>query len=317
MSRQRIQLTDPAPVRYPLGGHGRRKATDYIVIHCTAGYTTATALWALEHRGLSVHYVTERNGMHTACLDVDERGAHAGGASWVDGGALNDRTIGIELVNFGPCENLPGVEPTADLRVYDPAEQGIQEVGPYGPEEAPGWRHEAGVITQTRQRLVQDPRTGELWAGYPEAQIDSLVDLLVLLLDRYKLGWHQVIGHDHAAPVSKNDPGPVFPWVSVYRELARRCANQTEIGAVKLIQGHLERLGFRPGVIDGIVGPRTIRAQRIAWDQLELADNPPIQRLPLHAHFDLEEAYEDAAVFAGVLASVHWSASPVNIGRQT
>lgn len=47
---------------------------------------------------------------------------------------------------------------------------------------------------------------------FPEAQITSLLELLVFLKDVYAIPRERYIGHSDIAPFRKMDPGELFPW---------------------------------------------------------------------------------------------------------
>lgn len=49
-------------------------------------------------------------------------------------------------------------------------------------------------------------------AGYPPAQIDTLLRLLRDLSSRYGIPAHAVVGHADVAPARKRDPQAGFPW---------------------------------------------------------------------------------------------------------
>jgi len=46
------------------------------------------------------------------------------------------------------------------------------------------------------------------WETYPEAQMNSCVQVAKALVERYNLD--DVVGHEDIAPDRKNDPGPAF-----------------------------------------------------------------------------------------------------------
>lgn len=47
---------------------------------------------------------------------------------------------------------------------------------------------------------------------YSDVQIDSLLNLLHHLTDRFQVRPYNIIGHSDIAPERKKDPGPLFPW---------------------------------------------------------------------------------------------------------
>jgi len=53
-------------------------------------------------------------------------------------------------------------------------------------------------------------RTGVF--GYPERQIDALIELLTKLVVENGIKPGNILGHSEVAPKRKIDPGPTFPW---------------------------------------------------------------------------------------------------------
>src|SRR5690606_12650759 len=47
---------------------------------------------------------------------------------------------------------------------------------------------------------------------FPEAQINSLLQLLAVLKEKYNIPTANFIGHADIAPTRKDDPSPHFPW---------------------------------------------------------------------------------------------------------
>jgi len=86
------------------GNFGSRRGTDIdaIMLHHTAGSTASGAASALNSRGLSAHYVIDKDGTIYQMVGDEKRAYHAGGGSIRgDGRDINDRSIGIEIVNLG------------------------------------------------------------------------------------------------------------------------------------------------------------------------------------------------------------------------
>ena len=86
--------------------HGPRPdgcAVDMVILHYTGMPDAAGALERLCDReaGVSAHYLVERDGAVTALVPEHRRAWHAGVASWRGATDINDRSIGIELVNPG------------------------------------------------------------------------------------------------------------------------------------------------------------------------------------------------------------------------
>lgn len=86
------------------GNYGSRGGTDIdaIMLHHTAGSTASGAASALNSRGLSAHYVIDKDGTIYQMVGDEKRAYHAGaGSIRGDGRDVNDRSIGIEIVNLG------------------------------------------------------------------------------------------------------------------------------------------------------------------------------------------------------------------------
>lgn len=108
---------------------------------------------------------------------------------------------------------------------------------------------------------------------FPEAQIDSVIQLLGGIVERHGITRGNVVGHSDVAPARKEDPGELFPWYRLARlrlALPRPTKNLMDphwSDAGFLLA--LERFGydvtdgvaairafqrrFRPEMIDGIV----------------------------------------------------------------
>ena len=113
---------------------------------------------------------------------VPEQGRawHAGLSYWAGKTALNDMSIGIELVNQTYCR---------------------KSAQPITPDQA----------DQTPARICFYP-------DFPESQITMLTDLLKGILERHtEIKPTDIVGHSDIAPQRKIDPGPRFPWQRLYR----------------------------------------------------------------------------------------------------
>jgi N-acetylmuramoyl-L-alanine amidase len=110
-----------------------------------------------------------------------ERAWHAGKSYWAGKSALNDHSIGIEVVNQTYCEK------------YETDNQGAQ------------------------QNMTPPPRLC-FYPDFPESQIDILIDLLHGIQERHpRVDPVNIIGHSDIAPDRKIDPGPRFPWERLYQ----------------------------------------------------------------------------------------------------
>jgi N-acetylmuramoyl-L-alanine amidase len=50
------------------------------------------------------------------------------------------------------------------------------------------------------------------YAPYPPGQIDQVVELVRDIQQRHAVAPHRIVGHSDIQPLSKQDPGPSFPW---------------------------------------------------------------------------------------------------------
>ncbi len=50
------------------------------------------------------------------------------------------------------------------------------------------------------------------YQNFPKKQIFSLIKLIKVLMKKYKIKKHNVLGHSDIAPLRKIDPGEKFPW---------------------------------------------------------------------------------------------------------
>lgn len=81
----------------------RGAAIDMVVLHYTGMRTVAGALDRLRDpkSEVSAHYLIDEDGEVFLLVDESRRAWHAGRASWRGDADVNDRSVGIELVNPG------------------------------------------------------------------------------------------------------------------------------------------------------------------------------------------------------------------------
>ncbi|QBF27002.1 N-acetylmuramoyl-L-alanine amidase [Pseudomonas tructae] len=69
------------------------------------------------------------------------------------------------------------------------------------------------IVNQAR-----DTPTGIVFAPYHPEQIDAVIALALSIIQRYPdMGPTQIVGHADIAPGRKSDPGPAFPWQTLYK----------------------------------------------------------------------------------------------------
>ena len=239
--------------RLALGGTPKLGKLQGIVkqfaLHHSGLYRSRDTYDTLQGRGLSVHFILDDDGTLYQTLDVCERAFHIGGN--------NSISVGIEIDSRAAAGRFPDA--------YDEAHQRAHRVGP--------------------RRVKIDTIHGQRMKGfeYADAQYATLVKLTRSLLEIFPLikpdfprnatgdivkttlanpkGHQGIICHYHVtdtkidpisfdydrflaaigSPVEESEPPAIFNQLSDWR--GRQAA--------------LEALGYDPGPIDGIFGPRT------------------------------------------------------------
>jgi len=160
---------------------------NHLVIHFTseAFAPSLKALTQTSDRPVSAHYLIPRlddAAYPHATLKIfklvseTDRAWHAGESRWFRETALNDRSIGIELVNRSSCAS----DSTLSNRLKPLA------------------------------ALCQ-------FEDYPSDQIAALVLLIQGIIKRHpEISPINIVGHADIAPDRKVDPGPQFPWQTLY-----------------------------------------------------------------------------------------------------
>lgn len=115
-------------------------------------------------------------------VDEDKRAWHAGRSYWAGKTALNDHSIGIEIVNRTYCVKNDGRQDLSDN-----AYKGAMK--------------------------VKRPKRLCFYPDYAEEQMALVVELVKDILARNpRITPVNIIGHSDIAPDRKIDPGPRFPW---------------------------------------------------------------------------------------------------------
>ncbi|NOR20854.1 MAG: N-acetylmuramoyl-L-alanine amidase [Xanthomonadales bacterium] len=163
-----------------------------IVIHHTTSdfKDSLNVLTKRSDRPVSSHYLVPEPGDPSytstdlrlySLVSEEARAWHAGSSYWAGKTALNDISIGIELVNQSYCR---------------------QSEEPIPPD----------AIDQEPARLCFYP-------DFAEQQLGILLDLLKGITERHtEIRATHIIGHSDIAPQRKIDPGPRFPWQRLYRQ---------------------------------------------------------------------------------------------------
>ncbi len=211
------QVTDhPSP---NFGARPDGIVIDMLVIHYTGMRTGATALkWLCDPAAeVSAHYLIEEDGRLFRLVDEAERAWHAGAGLWRGDSNINDRSIGIELVNPGheygyrpfpaaqmaaliglagdilarhpiPAQNVVGHSDVAPMRKQDPGElfdwRALAAAGIGAWPDAPG-DGEAGDVGALLTEIGYDTNDLELalvafQRRYLPARVDGQLDADVL-----------------------------------------------------------------------------------------------------------------------------------------
>lgn len=97
-----------------------------------------------------------------------------------------------------------------------------------------------------------------VWQPYPEAQIETLIQLMHDIVQRHGIDPRDIVAHSDIAPRRKWDPGPLFPWKRLAEEgLGRwydeaqaarlqRSYEQQGVPPVQWFQTRLRRAGYSP-----------------------------------------------------------------------
>ena len=94
---------------------------------------------------------------------------------------------------------------------------------------------------------------GRVFAPYPPAQIDAVVELVKDIAIRHGVKPERIVGHNDIAPQRKKDPGPLFPW--------KRLADEGLIAWPDLALAEAKRPEFEAALPE------------LAWFQAKLAEH--------------------------------------------
>lgn len=158
-----------------------------------AGSKTGMVRWLTrrDKHYVSAHFVIGRDGAITQLAPLTDRCIHAGGetSKLFKRGGVNNRTVGIELENWGPLARGPGGRL---LNAY-------------------------GDPTGSEVRGVVEAE-GKLWDAYTDELLDAACELaqalavaVPVLADPKRHLGHNVVDRNR-----KIDPGPHFPWERIH-----------------------------------------------------------------------------------------------------
>lgn len=191
-------------VRFQMSPNGGGIITPkFLVMHFTADWRAHTAVnyFMDPTKKVSAHIILDRDGTLIQMVPFNQRGWHAGKSYWRGHSGLNDSSIGIEVVNYGPTplSDAEGRPLTREGRAFP------KDVG-----DPKDWVRADHVLEKGRFQW---------WQKFTEAQMSVLDELTPLLVETYNL--REVVGHDEIATPSgrKTDPGPAFP-LAHYKQYA-------------------------------------------------------------------------------------------------
>jgi N-acetylmuramoyl-L-alanine amidase len=168
----------------------------FLVMHYT-GEDYQGSLQKLVHKNsVSSHYLLPESHDKTylddelkvlKLVDENERAWHAGSSYWQGRTAVNDQSIGIDIVNVPKCEHLP--QEQTELAKEQPS---------------------------LNKKLVSNQMC--FFPDYDPKQIELLIQLSREILKKNPdISPTHIIGHSDIAPQRKSDPGPRFPWYQLYQ----------------------------------------------------------------------------------------------------
>jgi len=232
----------------PTPNQGGRIEPVLIVVHFTADHldpNDSVNWFAQKKSKVSAHLVLGRDGEVTQMVDFDRVAFHAGKSAWNGRAGCNGFAIGIEVDNPGAL-----------------AIRGKDGVAWFGTKFD---REQYGLVEHTSEKYGH-----ALWMPYTDAQMTALRGIIAALLKAYP-SIVDIRGHDEiCVPANrKNDPGPLMPMDELRAMLGARAPEPPQM--VAEAQKRLAALGYDPGDIDDLTGPRTRSAVRAFQEQNGLA----------------------------------------------
>ncbi|MDO8611175.1 MAG: N-acetylmuramoyl-L-alanine amidase [bacterium] len=172
---------------------GRKISCTTLIYHYTAdGLIDKTVKFFQQKDKTSAHFLIERDGKIIQMVKLVDRAWHAGVSEWNGKKEVNNFSVGIEICNWGPL---------------------IEKSKKYF-----CWPNNYLLEYMGENPFID--KLGKAWEPYPEAQIQALIRISKYILKEIPtIAKENIIGHEHIAPVRKQDPGPAFPWERVRAEL--------------------------------------------------------------------------------------------------
>src|SRR5689334_2244640 len=143
--------------------HGGRIVPEYLVIHYTAGRSGQSSVdhFMNPQAKASAHIVLDRTGKIWQLVPFRVRAWHAGVSAWAGRHGLNDFSIGIEIDNAGR----------------------LQKIG----NKYQAWFGGSFAEDQVIHARHKNEQSEFPWHAYTEVQLNALMKLSQLLVERYQL----------------------------------------------------------------------------------------------------------------------------------
>lgn len=235
IANDRLSIDGRAVPFVPTPNQGGRIEPHFIILHDTADRLKPddTVSWFKNPKArVSAHFVVARDGAVTQMVECDRCAWHAGKSAWDGFKNLNSWAIGIEIDN-------PGKLTRNGDRCY-------------------AWFGDSWPVAECVERTTAQHGHG-WWLPYTDEQIATVKAMVIALAAAYpKIT--EALGHFHISPGRKVDVGPQFPYSDVAALVPIRGTPSKEI--VEAVQTKLAALGYQPGNLDGIDGPKTREAVR-------------------------------------------------------
>lgn len=117
------------------------------------------------------------------------------------------------------------------------------------------WRGNSAVNARSIGIELVNPGHEFGYRPFPEAQMESLIDLVRDILSRHPIPPRNVVGHADVAPRRKEDPGELFDWSRLAAAGIGLWPEEAVVGEARPATGNwpamLEKLGYDVGGADG------------------------------------------------------------------
>lgn len=188
----------------------KERKVDFVVIHYTEGADAQGAIDTLEARGYSVHYMIDKDGTvyskyntpsSSAFKYEEEEAIHAGCKGRPLCHSDNEKPNASKYAQDADCCRRGVNAPSIGIELVNLGDK----------------CNLAGQLCDGVEK------NGKIWEKFPEAQIDSLVQIVSGIVTRYDIpiDREHIIGHDEINSGGSIDPGPLFPWSEFISKIKR------------------------------------------------------------------------------------------------